>query len=455
MLPVAEIIRKKREAQSLNSEELAFLVKGFSDGSIPDYQISAWLMASFLCGMDREETFVLTTLMRNSGKTLDWRQLSQNFKSARFADKHSTGGVGDKVSLILAPLAACLGLKVPMMSGRGLGHTGGTVDKLESIPGFSMRLDEKQMIRCLDEVGVCMMSQSSELCPADKKLYSLRDVTATVESIPLITASIVSKKWAEGIDAIVYDVKCGSAAFMAHLDQAENLSRSLVRISQKAGIKALACVTRMEEPLGSYVGNAMEVEESIWILKDEYPSPLHREIIGPLRQLCIDLSSEMAVLAGTRADMSTARVDCEAAISSGEAYRVFEKMLKAQGARDNWYESLPRAKHQLVYEAPEAGHVLEILSRDLGILGVKLGVGREKSEDSVDPAIGFEMLVRPGMRVERGTPLLKFHAHTPDALDKIRDSLERIFVIEDHPEKLRVLGGTTKPTNLLMERIHV
>lgn len=455
MLPVSEIIRKKREAQALNSEELAFLVKGFSDGSIPDYQISAWLMASFLCGMDREETFILTTLMRNSGKTLDWRKLSQNFKTARFADKHSTGGVGDKVSLILAPLAACLGLKVPMMSGRGLGHTGGTVDKLESIPGFSMRLDEKQMIRCLDEVGVCMMSQSAELCPADKKLYSLRDVTATVESIPLITASIVSKKWAEGIDAIVYDVKCGSAAFMSHLDQAENLSRSLVRISQKAGLKALACVTRMEEPLGSYVGNAMEVEESVWILKDEYPSPLHREIIAPLRQLCIDLSAEMAVLAGTRADMSVARSDCDAAIASGEAYRIFEKMLKAQGARDNWFETLPRAKHQLVFEATESGHVLEILSRDLGVLGVKLGVGREKSEDSVDPTIGFEMLVCPGMRVERGTPLLKFHAHTLDALDPIRESLAKIFIIEDHPEKLRVLGGTSRPSNLLMERVHV
>ncbi|MEO5668002.1 MAG: thymidine phosphorylase [Bdellovibrionota bacterium] len=453
MLPVAEIIRKKREGLPLNSEELGFLVTGFASGSIPDYQVSAWLMASFLCGMDREETFVLTTLMRNSGKTLDWRKLSSNFQNTRFADKHSTGGVGDKVSLILAPLAACLGLKVPMMSGRGLGHTGGTVDKLESIPGFSMRLDEKSMIRCLDEVGVCMMSQSSELCPADRKLYSLRDVTATIESVPLITASIVSKKWAEGIDAIVYDVKCGQAAFMSTLDKAEDLSRSLVRISKKAGLEALACVTRMEEPLGSYIGNAMEVEESVWILKNQYPSELHKRVIRPLRQLCIDLTSEMAVLAGTRDSMDKARADCETAITHGQAYAVFEKMLKAQGAHENWFEALPRAKHQIVYEAPSSGIVLEIFSRKLGVLGVKLGIGREKSEDKVDPAIGFEILVRPGDTVSKGAPLLKLHAHSADALEKIREELDPVFLIENHPEKIRVLGSLAQNDSLLMERI--
>jgi len=455
MLPVSEIIRKKRRGLPLSSEELGFLVQGFASGSIPDYQISAWLMASFLCGMDREETFVLTALMRNSGKTLDWRKLSSNFQNAHFADKHSTGGVGDKVSLILAPLAACLDLKVPMMSGRGLGHTGGTVDKLETISGFSMRLEEKRMIQCLEEVGICMMSQSADLCPADRKLYSLRDVTATVESIPLITASIVSKKWAEGIDAIVYDVKCGSAAFMQSLEEAENLSRSLVRTSTRAGLKALACITRMEEPLGSYVGNAMEVEESVWILKDEYPSELHKNVIKPLRALCIELSCEMALLAGTRKTMGEARADCEKALSSGKAYGVFEHMLKAQGAHADWFEKLPRAKHQLVFEAPQSGVVLEIFSRDLGVLGVKLGIGREKSEDAIDPAIGFEVLVRPGESVSKGTPLLKFHTHTPEALDEIFDDLDRIFLIEDHPEKVRVLGGTPSHGSLLMERIHV
>jgi len=455
MLPVSEIIRKKRKGNALSSDELGFLVRGFSDGSIPDYQISAWLMASFLCGMDREETFVLTTLMRNSGKTLDWRKLSSNFRDARFADKHSTGGVGDKVSLILAPLAACLGLKVPMMSGRGLGHTGGTVDKLESIPGFSMRLDEKQMLRCLDEVGVCMMSQSSDLCPADKKLYSLRDVTATVESIPLITASIVSKKWAEGIDAIVYDVKCGSAAFMSDLKEAQNLSRSLVRTSAQAGLKAMACVTRMEEPLGSYVGNAMEVEESVWILRDEYPSELHRDIIAPLRKLCIDLSCEMALLAGTRSSRDQALADCNKAIASGAAYAVFERMLRAQGAKDSWFEELPRAEHQLVYASKTSGEIKKILSRDLGVLGVKIGIGRETSEDSIDPAIGFEILVRPGVRVERGTPLLKLHAHSADALEALSSDLDGVFLIEDDSVPAAVFTGAPASGELLIERISV
>jgi pyrimidine-nucleoside phosphorylase len=453
MQPVSELIRKKREGHALSTEELGHLVKGFSDGSIPDYQISAWLMASFLKGMDRVETFTLTTLMRNSGKTLDWRNLSSNFRNARFADKHSTGGVGDKVSLILAPLAACLDLKVPMMSGRGLGHTGGTVDKLESIPGFQMRLDEKQMIRCLDEVGICMMSQSADLCPADRKLYSLRDVTATVESIPLITASIVSKKWAEGIDAIVYDVKCGSAAFMSRHEAAADLARSLVRTSKLAGLQALACVTRMEEPLGSLIGNAMEVEESMWILKGEYPTKLHERIIAPLKRLCVDLSSEMAVLAGARDSMEAARADCEKAISSGKAYCVFEKMLQCQGAHADWHEKLPRAKHKLVFEAPQSGLLVDIISRDLGVLGVKLGIGRAKSEDSVDPAVGFEVLARPGDKITKGQPLLRFHTHSEDVPEDVQDAIANAFILSGSKDEFRAHGSFDFSEDLLIERI--
>lgn len=450
--PVSELIRKKREGQSLNTEELSQLVEGFANGSIPDYQISAWLMASFLCGMSHEETFLLTRLMRNSGKTFNWRELSSNFAQARFADKHSTGGVGDKVSLILAPLAALLDLKVPMMSGRGLGHTGGTVDKLESISGFSMQPSEKLMIQCLDEVGFVMMSQSHEVCPADRKLYSLRDVTSTVESVPLITASIVSKKWAEGIDAIVFDVKCGSAAFMGHVEEARNLGESLVRTAQLAGLKAVSCITRMEEPLGSMIGNALEVEESLWILSDTYPTETHRRVIEPLKNLCIDLSCEMALLAGTRTDLQTTRDECEKALEDGRAIALFEKMAKAQGAVDGWRSKLPRTQHCLTVEAPQDGLVAEIHSRKLGILGLSLGIGRQKTEDKVDPAVGFEVLVAPGESVVKGQPLLKLHCHSKADIEFYSADILSSFLIEADQSKVRALTGAT-PHPLIMERI--
>jgi pyrimidine-nucleoside phosphorylase len=450
--PVSELIRKKREGQTLNSEELHQLVSGFSNGSIPDYQISAWLMASFLCGMSQEETFLLTQLMRNSGHTFDWRSLSDNLKNAHFADKHSTGGVGDKVSLILAPLATVLDLKVPMMSGRGLGHTGGTVDKLESIPGFTMQPTQKQMIQCLDEVGACMMSQSKDVCPADAKLYALRDVTATVESIPLITASIVSKKWAEGIDAIVFDVKCGSAAFMKHIDEARSLGESLMRTAKLAGLKALSCITRMEEPLGSMIGNALEVEESMWILSNTYPSELHRRIIEPLKNLCIDLTCEMALLAGTRHDIQKAREECEKALQDGRAYTLFERMARIQGAIEGWRSKLPKTQHVLTLEAPKSGLLAEIYSRTLGVLGLSIGVGRQRAADIIDPAVGFEILVSPGEQITQGQPLLRLHAHTKDALDPLRESLLSAFLIEEDQNKFHSLLGH-RPHPLVMERI--
>lgn len=446
--PVSELIRKKREGNSLNHEELKQLVEGFSNGSIPDYQISAWLMASFLCGMNQEETFLLTRLMRNSGKTFDWHNMSSNFKSAVFADKHSTGGVGDKVSLILAPLAVVLGMKVPMMSGRGLSHTGGTVDKLESISGFTMQPSEKQMIQCLDEVGACMMSQSHDICPADRKLYSLRDVTATVESIPLITASIVSKKWAEGVDAIVFDVKCGGAAFMGQPEDARRLGSSLVQAAQLAGLKALSCVTRMEEPLGSMIGNSMEVKESIWILSNSYPTPLHRKIAEPLKNLCIDLTSEMAVLSGTRKSFVEARDECEKALSSGSALKIFNDMARLQGAVEGWFEKLPQSKHEIFLNSLSNGVITEIHSRNLGLIGLSLGVGRQKVEDKVDPAVGFEMLCSVGDHVSKGQALLKVHCHNKDFYSDFQDQLHSFFVIDENQKKPQTISSP-----LFMERI--
>lgn len=444
---VSEIIRKKREGLALSFDELEFLVQGFSDSSIPDYQVSAWLMASFLCGLDRGETFSLTRLMKDSGKHFDWRSLSSQFTNAKFADKHSTGGVGDKVSLILAPLAVCLDLKVPMMSGRGLGHTGGTVDKLESIPGFTMYPTEEQMIRSLDEVGTVMMAQSGEVCPADKKLYSLRDVTATVESIPLITASIVSKKWAEGVDAIVYDVKSGPAAFMSSLEQASHLASSLVNTSELTGMASSACITRMDEPLGSMIGNAMEVQESLWILSNEYPSDLHKRLCVNLRDLCVELTVEMAMLAGTRNDRSACIKEAHTCLENGKALAVFEKMAKQQGAVDGWREKLSVAPEQLEIYAEEDGTVTSIDSRAIGVLGLDLKVGRKKTEDDVDPAVGFEMLCAPGDSVSKGQALLKLHCQSKANYDKYASQLASFIKIESST------GQATSPSSLFLEKI--
>ncbi|MBS1982957.1 MAG: thymidine phosphorylase [Bdellovibrionales bacterium] len=439
---VSELLRKKREGLELGDEEISFLVRGFSDGSIPDYQVSAWLMASYLKGLSRHETLFLTKSVKESGKSFRWRDLSANFKNAVFADKHSSGGVGDKVSLVLAPVAACLGLKVPMMSGRGLGHTGGTVDKLESIPGFTMQPTEKQLIEWLDRTGVCMTAQTKELCPADQKLYHLRDVTATIESVPLITASIVSKKWAEGVDAVVYDVKCGEAAFMANLDQARTLGRSLVNATSGAGIKALACITRMEEPLGAMIGNALEVEECLWMMRDEYPSENIRRLVAPLLDLSLRLAAEMAVLGGTRANIDQALTDARAAIRSGKALRVFEEIARNQGARDGWQTQLPRASERVAVPSPRAGTITHIYSRQLGMDGIRLGAGRATAESKIDPAVGIEMNVRPGDTVQKGDALLYLHLRPGQSL---RMDVERIFSFDPAPE--------AHPSELLLERI--
>lgn len=406
---VPELLRKKRDGGELTSDEIAFLVQGFSKGTIPDYQVSAWLMASFIRGLNVEETAVLTREMKNSGKHYDWAAMSANFKNARFADKHSSGGIGDKVSLILAPVAACLGLKVPMMSGRGLGHTGGTVDKLEAIPGFSLYLNEAQLVRLLDEVGVCMMAQSPEICPADRKLYHLRDVTGTVENTSLITASIVSKKWAEGVNTIVYDVKCGEAAFMSDLTAARGLAKSLYDVSKAAGMNALCCLTRMEEPLGSRIGHALEVEESLWILSNEYPSEEHRRLAASLKKLSLRLAAEMAALAGAYPSLDEALKAAEESIASGKAWKVFQRMAELQGAEAGWIDKLAKAPLHKDILSPQEGTLTSIASRRLGLAVIRMGGGRLKSEDKIDPAVGIEVLVRPGDAVRKGQPLLRLH----------------------------------------------
>ncbi len=441
---VSELLRKKRDGLALNDDEIAFLVRGFSDGSIPDYQVAAWLMAGYLKGFSRHETLFLTRSVKESGRCFDWRALSANFRNAVFADKHSSGGVGDKVSLVLAPVAACLDLKVPMMSGRGLGHTGGTVDKLESIPGFTMQPSERQMVEWLDRTGVCLTAQSHDLCPADRKLYHLRDVTATIDSVPLITASIVSKKWAEGVDVVVYDVKCGEAAFMTDLPQAQALGRSLVDATAGAGIRALACVTRMDEPLGSMIGNANEVTECLWMLRDDYPSANHRRLAAPLLELSLRLAAEMAVLGGTRGTMEQAISDARAAITSGRALQVFMDIARNQGAVAGWESRLPQAAVTRVVKATRSGTITHIHARRLGLAGIRMGAGRATAESRIDVAVGIEMLVRPGDVVANGDALMRLHLQAGQTVE-IEPEIEQIFGFDDP-------SGPPVP-ELLIERI--
>ncbi len=401
---VSEIIRKKREGLELSQEEIEWMVTGAANESIPDYQLSAWLMSVFFKSMTDKETLFLTQAMKNSGESYNWKKLNPKLRHSALVDKHSTGGVGDKVSLVIVPLAIELGIKVPMMSGRGLGHTGGTVDKLLSIPGFKMNLSPQKAARLLEEVGACMLSQTNKLCPADKKLYHLRDVTATVESYPLITASIVSKKWAEGCEAIVFDVKYGEGAFMENKEKAETLAQWLIKESKLAGLKAKGLLTRMEEPLGTCIGNALEVEESVWILKNEFPSPLHKKLAQDLQKLCCQTAAQMALLGGTRRDFEKTVQECESILASGRAFAHFDKLIRAQGGQTQWLKKLPRAK-RIELKSKHNGYVTDIQARNLGLLGLEMEIGRKKMDDKITPSSGIEVLVGVGTKVKKGDVL--------------------------------------------------
>ncbi|MBP7843739.1 MAG: thymidine phosphorylase [Proteobacteria bacterium] len=426
-----DLIRKKQQLGEMSSDEIRDLVQGFLSGDITDYQLTAWIMAAYLNGLNRNETMALTREIKASGESLHWEDLKKTFPSRALADKHSTGGVGDKVSLILVPLAVHLDLIVPMMSGRGLGHTGGTVDKLYSIPGFEMDLSPEERQHALKTIHACMLSQTATLCPADKKLYALRDVTGCVDNIPLITASIVSKKWAEGVDNIVYDVKFGEGAFMSSFQDAQKLARSLVDTSRDVGLKARACITRMEEPLGVMIGNALEVEESLWILKNEYPSELHKKISRPLRNLCCALAANMATLSNTRKNYSEAYEECQKYLDSKLGYDYFLKLCELQRAEKEWWLKLPKANQVFEYKSPKAGFVNKVHSLKLGKLGVEIGIGRQKQEDRIDPRIGFEILSFVGQKVKEGDTLLKAHLAHVTQWKKVQQALSEIFSISD------------------------
>jgi pyrimidine-nucleoside phosphorylase len=409
MMRLVDFLREVRDGrcQGSRADTIAAIgefIAGVVQGQVPDYQASAFLMAVYHQGLDAAHTTALTLAMRDSGT---------RFNLDAFAglkiDKHSTGGVGDKISLALAPIAASCGLTVPMVCGRGLGHTGGTLDKLESIPGFRVDLSNEQFYQALQKNNVVMMGQTHDFCPADKKLYSLRDVTATVESIPLIVASILSKKLAEGIDGLVLDVKVGAGAFMKTLADARALAKALVEVGTAAGVRVRALLTRMEEPLGHTIGNALEVKEALDILQQRGPQDT--------TELTLRLAAEMVVLGKQAADLPAARERVIQAISSGQALEKFRDLIATQGGDPYVVDDrsrLPQAPHQTSIRCPHKGYVSGIDSYSLGMLAMQLGAGRAVAEANIDPSVGLEIKVRRGDWVEEGQELAILHHQTLD-----------------------------------------
>ena len=396
-----ELIRKKRDGNELSREEVEWFVGAYTRNEIPDYQVSAFLMAALIRGLSRAETAALTNAMLNSGQVLDFSEL----KTCK-VDKHSTGGVGDKTSLILSPLVAAAGLYVPMISGRGLGHTGGTLDKLESIPGFSVNFSLTEFRRTLAAVGCAMIGQTAEVAPADKKLYSLRDVTGTVESPYLICASIMSKKLAEGIDALVLDVKTGSGAFMKDPKDAEFLAELMVETGERMGKRTVALITGMDEPLGRAVGNALEVEECIALMKGECKGS------EDLYDLTMDLAAWMLHLGHRTASLEEGRALAQELIANGAALAKFRELVAAQGGNPAICDDmslLPKAKHTVELAAEADGYVRAMDCHLVGVASVMLGGGRFLKEDVVNPAVGFVLHKKVGDRVMRGESLCTIH----------------------------------------------
>jgi pyrimidine-nucleoside phosphorylase len=420
---VVDVIRKKRDGAELSRAEIEYLVRGYTSGEIPDYQAAAWLMAAVLRGLTRAETAALTDAMLRSGEVLDLSAFP-----AKKIDKHSTGGVGDKTSLVLAPLAAAGGLFVPMISGRGLGHTGGTLDKLESIPGFQVNLSVARFRHVLESCGCAMIGQTAEIAPADRKLYALRDVTGTVESPYLICASIMSKKLAEGIDGLVLDVKTGSGAFMKKEEDAAFLAELMVETGERMGKKMSALITDMDQPLGLRVGNAVEVVEALDVLRGEGPQDL--------RDLCLELAAWMFHLGGLAATITQGKRIAEQLISSGKALGKFRQMVTLQGGDASVVDDpgrLPKARHTLNVASPRSGHVQSMQCESLGTACVILGGGREKKEDSVDPAVGLVLHKKVSDRVAAGEPLCTIHYNSETLAARARKLVEESYQIADAP----------------------
>lgn len=416
MLNPVSLIARKRDGQELAPVEIAEFLNRYTRGEIVDYQVAAFLMAVYLRGMTPSETAALTDTMLHSGRVLTWPSVRNPV-----ADKHSTGGLGDKVSLILAPLLASCGVHVPMISGRGLGPTGGTLDKLEAIPGFRTDLSLAEVHQITNEVGCVITGATAELAPADKKLYALRDVTATVASIPLITASIMSKKLAEGIDALVLDVKFGSGAFMKTLAQARELAESMVATGQRMRVNTIALLTDMNQPLGRMVGNAVEVDESLDVLAGGGPEDVW--------EVTVALGAEVLVATEIATDLTDARLLLNTARDTGDAMAKFREMVAAQGGRLD--APRPRATATELH-SPASGYIAAIDTESLGFVVINLGGGRKSLSDRIDHSVGLEMLVRLGDEVVAGQPLMRVYA-APDAADRVWLALVQAFTISTVP----------------------
>ncbi len=418
-----DIIVKKRDGGELSHRELEFFILGYTRGHIPDYQAAAWAMAVYFQGMTPRETADLTLVMAHSGHMLD---LSDTVDIA--VDKHSTGGVGDKTSLVVVPAVAAAGLPVGKMSGRGLGFSGGTLDKLESIPGYRTDLTVAEFKRQLREVGAVLTGQSVDLAPADGKLYALRDVTGTVPSIPLIASSIMSKKLAAGAQAIVLDVKVGLGAFMTTLERARELATLMVDIARHTGRRAVALLSDMNQPLGRAVGNALEVKEAIATLHGQGPDDFYRH--------CLEVAGHMLVLGGRAATVEEGRARIAEVIASGAAWEKFRALVAAQGgdvAYIDQPERLPRARLVETLTAAEAGHVAQVHARRVGETAVLLGAGREKKGDPIDHAVGIEVHVKVGDAVQPGAPLFTVHANDPARLEAAKQALQTAVRLSPEP----------------------
>ncbi|MGH2362457.1 MAG: pyrimidine-nucleoside phosphorylase [bacterium] len=428
-----EIIQRKRDGGELSAEEIDGFVQGFVSGEVPDYQVSAFLMAVYFRGMTAEETAALTLAMVRSGETLDLSAIR-----GTKVDKHSTGGVGDKTSLALIPLVAAAGAPVAKLSGRGLGHTGGTLDKLESIPGFSTELSAEAFVSQVNRIGCAIAGQTADLVPADKKLYALRDVTATVDSIPLIAASVMSKKIAAGSDGIVLDVKTGSGAFMKSLDGSRDLAKTMVVIGNNAGRRTVALISDMDQPLGYAVGNALEVREAIETLAGEGPDDL--------RELCIALGTQMLVLARVTKSQEDAGVILERLLSDGRALNKFKEMIRAQRGDPACVDDptrLPQAPVSVPVPAFSAGVVTAIDAERIGLAAMRLGAGRAKKEDTIDPAVGIVLKKKVRESVAKGDTLAQIHAGDTGGAEQALALVQAAYTI----------GRTTPRTRPLIHEV--
>lgn len=430
---MVDIISKKRNGLALTEEEIQFFISGYMNEEIPDYQVSALLMAIYYQGMTEEETAYLTNSMTKSGDVIDLSSIH-----GHKVDKHSTGGVGDKTTFIVGPLAAAAGIPVAKMSGRGLGHTGGTIDKLEAIPGMQVELSNDEFIQQVNQYKLSVVGQTGHLAPADKKLYALRDVTATVDSIPLIASSVMSKKIASGADSIVLDVKTGSGAFMKSIDDARELARRMVKIGEKLGRNTTAVISNMNQPLGYEIGNANEIKEAVQVLQGQP--------IQDLRELAIELTTHMTLLAGVYSDETTAKKNLAELLDNGQAYEAFKQFIQAQQGDISVIEDLsllPTASHHHEIKSPSDGYLYEMEAEKIGLAAMHLGAGRQTKEDTIDHAAGITLLKKTGDEVRQGEPIAILHSNKEV---NVAESLflDAITISDDKPESLPMIYEVIK-----------